>query len=327
MKMIMKRWKRSAAVLGAALCLGAQHAEAAILGPYSADANTTYLYHFNEPVNSTAAVNSGSAGYAAVAYNGAPYAGDGVDQPTVATSFGGAAYSGFGSSGNLTASANVGFGVDVSGNGAFQLGDDTPISNDQLANHNTVFGAGNAFTLEAMVNVPAIATTGVFRHIISSDNSLGATDRGFQFRINQTGQLEFNFVGAVTSAVTATIPVAGPNAFAANEWFHVALSHDGTNARFYWTRVDPSVTTANLIGGPVAEGVDINDDALIVIGNEGRNFGSGANSTESLRGLIDEVRISNVARGADQMLFGVPEPSTAVMALAALAFGGFRRRR
>lgn len=329
MTKLLSRWKRSAAVVGAAaLCFGASGiAAGAIVGPYAADANTTYLYHFNEAAGGSSAANSGSAGFAAVAYDGAVYAGDGNDQPSNTTALGGAAYSGFGNAANLTGLQNVGFGVDVSGNSAFRIGDDTPLSNDALLDHSTIFGAGNQFTLEAMVNVPAIATAGVFRHIISTDTSAGPTDRGFQFRINATGSLEFNFVGVNTSAITAAIPTTGPHAFVANEWFHVALAHNGTNAQFYWTRVDPSFTTANPIGGPLAEGVDLNDDALLVIGNEGRNFGSGANSTEGLRGLIDEVRISNVARGADQMLFGVPEPSSAALVLAGLAACGLRRRR
>ncbi|HYO24535.1 MAG TPA: LamG-like jellyroll fold domain-containing protein [Lacipirellulaceae bacterium] len=303
------RATRAACSLAAALLVFQASAQGAITGPYTADANTTYLFHFNEAAGATSAANSGTAGFAAIPYDGAAYAGDGVDQPVAPTVLGATGFSGFGNAADLSSSANVGLGVDVSGNGGFQFGDDAPLSNDALLDHSTIFGAGNQFTLEAMINVPAIATAGVLREIIATDWSSGDNAaRGFQFRINAAGALEFNFIGVATSAVTAAIPTTGPHAFSPNQWFHVALAHDGTNARFYWTRVDPSFTTANLIGGPVAEAVDVSDDAILVIGNEGRNFGSGVNSTEGLRGLIDEVRISNIARSAGQMLFVDPAP-------------------
>jgi hypothetical protein len=185
-----------------------------------------------------------------------------------------------------------------------------------------------------MINVSSI--TGANREIVCTDNSdSDNADRGFQFRVSTTGSLEFNFIGVNTSAISAVIPTAGgdPNAFVANQWFHVALSYDGANASFYWTRVSDSATAANLIGGPTAEGVDINDGAALVLGNEGRNSNgpaAGSNgSTEGLVGLLDEVRISNVARTADQMMFtAVPEPGTyALMGLGGLASMLLLRRR
>ena len=62
-----------------------------------------------------------------------------------------------------------------------------------------------------------------------------------------------------------------------------------------------AATNANLIGGPLAEAVDVNDDAVLVIGNEGRVVGT-TGSTEGLLGLIDEVRISNIARAATNFI-------------------------
>jgi hypothetical protein len=332
MKKFLTRWKRSAAALGLGMtCLmSAQASHAAILGPYSPDANTTYLYHLDEAANSSSAANSGTAGTPAVSYNGEIFAGAGNDQTTISSVLGASAYAGFGNAANIS-SQFVGLGVDASGNGAFRLDEfaAVPTSNDRLPSHATIFGAGNAFTLEAMVNMPSI--TGTNREIIASDNGDSTNaERGFQFRINSPGQLEFNYIGVPTiAALTTAIPTTGDHAFVANEWFHAAFVFDGTNGQFFWTRVANSFTAANPISGLLADTVDVTDAAIIVIGNEARatNTTSGTGSGEGLRGLIDEVRISNVARTADQFIFGVPEPSTAVMAVAGLLLAGVRRRR
>ena len=66
---------------------------------------------------------------------------------------------------------------------------------------------------------------------------------------------------------------------------------------------------------------DLAGNATFGVGNEYRN-----SPDNNLLGQIDEVRISGVARGADEMLFGIPEPSSAaLLSLAGLAF--LRRRR
>jgi len=301
-------------------------ASAAIVGPYTPDANTTYLFHLDEGAGSTVAVNAGSAGYSAILYAGNPYAGDGLDQPSITGGLGNPGFSGFGAAAQVGGPFDAGFGlgVDISGNGRFSLDDNDPIGVDRLTDHSSIFGTGNAFTLEAMINLPAI--TGSNHEIISTDSSAGNADRGFQFRINSAGNLEFNFVGVNTSAISAAIPTTGDHAFVADEWFHVGLSYDGANATFYWTRLNDAYTAANAIGGPTAEGVDINDDAVLVFGNEGRVVGT-TGSTEGLQGLIDEIRISDVARGADEFLFAVPEPSTwALLGLGAIV-GLLRLRR
>ena len=302
-------------------------ASAAIVGPYTADANTIYLYHFNEAAGGSIAANAGSAGFNAVSYLGSPYAGDGVAQSALTTVLGAAGYTGFGNAANLSGANTHGLGVDINNDGAFTLDDNAPIGTDRLLDHASIFGGGNVFTFEALVNLPSITSGN--RQIISTDSSAANTDRGIQFRVTGAGSLEFNFIGVNTSAVLAPIPITGDHAFVANEWFHAALTYDGSNARFYWTRLADQFTEANLIGGPTAEGVDVTDDAILVIGNEGRVVGA-TGSTEGLVGLIDEVRISNIARGAQDMML-VPEPATWTFALggfaALLAVRRFRQPR
>jgi hypothetical protein len=284
-----------AAALTSGLMLPAAHAAVA---PYpSADADTTYLYHFDEAAGGSSAANAGTTGDAALSVNGNPYAGDGVNQPLITTVLGATGFSGFGNAANITGSACL--GVDADGNGAYQPGDFAPVGPDQLLDHSTIFGVSNAFTLEAMINVPSITSGN--REIICTDNNGAAADRGFQFRINGTGNLEFNFIGSTPAAFAAPIPTSGTHGFVANQWFHVALTYDGTTLTYYWTKVDASVITANPIATNTTETVDINDDAVLIIGNEGR--ATGGLGGEPLGGLIDEVRISKVARSASQFIF------------------------
>jgi hypothetical protein len=276
-------------------------AASAAVAPYAPDANTVYLFHLDETAGNSIVTNSAplTLGANFVAFDGNNFAGDGVNQSAEPTLLGTVGFPGFGNGANLSAN-DFGLGLDVNGDGGFQLDDGSPGSNDRLPTH-SFFGPNNEFTLEALINVPAI--TGGNRQIISTDHGgPNNTDRGLQFRITGAGQLEFNFVGVNTSSITVPIPSVGPHAFVANEWFHVALVYDGTNAWFYWTRLDSGATAANLIGGPSAEGVDVNDAALLVVGNEGRAVGA-TGATEGLLGLIDEVRISNVARATNEFVF------------------------
>ena len=69
------------------LCAGDQRAVGvatspalALVTPYITDANTIHLFHLNEAAGGTVAANVGSAATNAITFDGAAYAGDGVDQ-------------------------------------------------------------------------------------------------------------------------------------------------------------------------------------------------------------------------------------------------------
>ena len=96
----------------------------------------------------------------------------------------------------------------------------------------------------------------------------------------------------------------------------------GDNLAFYWTRVDSSFTVANLIGGDTLP-ADLSKGATdFYVGSSGRL------PYRVETDIIDEVRISAVARGADEFIFGVPEPSTLVLtSLALLGLIAHRRRK
>ena len=297
----------------------------AALTAYSPDANTTYLYHFDEPAGGSVAANAGTAGHNGITFDGTTYAGDGVSQPATTSALGATGFSGFGNAVNNT--ATTGIGIDLSGDGGFTTSDNSPVSPDRFSSHSGIIAS--SFTLEAMISVPSI--TGLQQEIISTDSFAGVTDRGFQFRINNTGNLEFNYIGSGAVSILTPIPTTGAHAFAPDEWFHVAAAYDGTDLSFYWTRVDASFTSANLLSTS-PDTIDLADGGFLVIGNEARLAGATATTTaplsnEGVVGLIDEVRISNIARGAGDFIFTVPEPSVAFLAGLSLLGLLVRRRK
>jgi len=260
-------------------------AGAAVVGPYTVDANTLHLWHLDE------AAGTGTAADVVGTANMGWVSGDATQ--------GASTYAGFGSSILAGAGGCAGY------------------SNTSIATAQSDYQGGNygAFTYEAMVNVSTL--TGAYQSIFTREGDVH--DRCFQFRITDTGGLQFAPVqgGTIT---TVAIPTTGADAFVANEWFHTAVTGDGAgNLALYWTRVSDSATEANLIGTGSFAGFSDAQNGETAIGEQDRGFGD-------IRGLpilgsIDEVRVSSIARGADDMLFAtvVPEPST----LALLATGLF----
>lgn len=316
---------RRSALLLTAVFLPCLLARANIVGPYTPDANTLYLFHFDEPAGSSVTANVGiKGGNCITVTNVTTTASSLATPPIVTTILGFTSYStvnptnpvNFGncvSPTNTTAPYNDGLiGYDGNGNGVYNAdinsggvcADAIAITNLNFGNTNGIAGWNSPWTMEALVCPTNIATSGITQEIICTDDSNG--NRGFQFRINASGQLEFNYIPAPANKdIFATIPTSpsDPNHFVANTWFHVALTYDGAYIRFYWTKLDPSSGSCNQIGADNAWACT-NLQATIaplVIGNENR---AGAN--ECFRGLIDEVRISNIARSPSQMMFTNP---------------------
>ncbi|MSR65789.1 MAG: hypothetical protein EXS24_00240 [Pedosphaera sp.] len=113
------------------------------------------------------------------------------------------------------------------------------------------------------------------------------------------------FVGIVGAnyTVIAPIPTNGPDAIVSNSWYHVAVTYDGNegaagNFKVYWTLMDPSRTSANLIytdSLPLDLPIGAPD---FCVGNTGRNTPNG-----NFLGLTDEIRISDIARDPTGMMF------------------------
>jgi len=255
--------------------------------PYAPDASTLFLFHCDEPAGGSVTTNLGTLGGSAYTVNLTTAS---SSPPLVTAVLGAAGFSGFGNAadGNGTGYA---IGYDANNSGAYQGEslDALPMSALNLGN-----GGQTPWTIEAMI-YPSV--TNVNQEIIATDSS--ASSRGFQFRLNNAGQLELNLIAAGVNP-KSPMPVTGPHAFAANNWYHVAATYDGTDLVLYWTKVSAAGTEANPINTNTAV-VDAAFGAVtgpLVIGNENR-----AAAGEQFRGLIDEIRISSVARAPGEFIF------------------------
>lgn len=266
---------------------------AAISGPYQIDAETVHLFHLDETSGSTAA-NSVINAPPLIAFNGQNAVSGNTAQPQITGILGAIGTTGFSQAASFS-NLTHGLGLDANASGGFQPGNSaTAASPDSIA-HSSLTGNDGSFTLEALIQVPNLTAK---REIISTDSSLN--NRCFQFYLDSDGTVKFNFIGGTGATVIASIPTSGPHAFVANEWFHIAYTYQGGSSlsTFYWTRLADQFTQANALSTSGTESMIGSYQGPLVIGNEGRSA-----SGEGLLGLIDEVRISRVARQASQFLF------------------------
>ena len=87
------------------------------------------------------------------------------------------------------------------------------------------------FTIEALI---CPTTLGANQEILCTDSYWANTtpSRGFQFKITNTGLLQFNIIPVAGGSQSATIPSIGTdpdNGFVAHTWYHVAATYDGSN--------------------------------------------------------------------------------------------------
>ncbi|MEY4487521.1 MAG: hypothetical protein RIQ79_29 [Verrucomicrobiota bacterium] len=292
------------------LLLGSAWQAQAAVAPYTTDANTLILYNF-ESITGSVITNAAST----TSVNDGIYVnGTSATATVLATPATVSGYAGFGNALNNFSNATgfYGVGVDVSNDNAWNYDgatnqDDFNFSSAFFTNAATGVGA---FTFEAMVYIPTLSPgTAIQQEIWCSDTATGT--RTFQFRIENAGVLRFDAAPLGVTAYDAFFDlstVTGTHAFAANTWFHVAVtySYDGVNpatTKFYWTRADSGATQANLVytlSGQAMTGFAAATSANLVFGNEGRTNGG---MSEGTRGLLDEGRVSKVARAASEFIF------------------------
>lgn len=251
---------------------------AAVRGPYAPDVYTLHLYHFDGNAND--AVSSNPI-HLTSAYGAT------VTEPS---------YEGFGTALNTYEGSS-----NTSANQPIAYVDEVAISN--------FVGPDGAFTFEAVVR--PVGQIPNHMQIISGEDDSGQPARGWQFRVNLGGQLEFIKLTGMQENFTAALPTGGEHAWAPGQWFHAAVSYNGQentagNLKVYWTRLDSGASEANLLAS-FQMSADLSPSAQIdfAVGNEGRDF-----SGENFEGLVDEVRISSIARSPQDMLFmpGTPPP-------------------
>ena len=266
-----------------------------LVGNYTPDANTLFLLHFDGPAGTSVVTNYGTKGgyFYTANLNGSHTA-----SVPVTTMLGQTSYVSGPTNFNLCltnpASADV-CGYDFNNNGTYDIDSDALA----MTNLNIGLGGQSSFTIEAVISP---SSTSGNQEIICTDSDGGsASVRAFQFRISG-GTLQFQFINGGQN-FSGTIPTTGNDAFVAGNWYHVALSYNGSTATLYWTLLNGTngaahvLTSAALTMG-TTQGATTGS---LAIGNNPRDI-----SSEQFLGKIDEVRISSVARGPGQMQFYSP---------------------
>lgn len=276
---------------------------ASIRGPYVPDEHTFVLLHLDEPASSGIAANAVAGGPSFVASANPSAATPRQPAPGILGAPGASGFGyDFGTCANLSFSNSMALYIDANGNGVADLDTAGGSPGADEVSGSSFTGPNGEFTLEALVNLPSL--TGANREIISMDNSRGASERPFQFRITATGQLEFNNIAVSGANPKTTIPTTGPDAFVPNQWFHVAMTYDGAGTIvFYWTKLDGARTAPTVLAVHSVPALNLTGSAVLTIGNENRNT-----SGEGLLGMIDEVRISSIARTETDMIFDPSAP-------------------
>ncbi len=176
-----------------------------------------------------------------------------------------------------------------------------------------VAGPDGAFTIEAVVRLETLPheAHGLAADIVSMDDD-AAENRVFIFRIEKPGFLSFVPLDgdSVQGGGLASLPLTGTHALEANDWFHVAVTYNGSaispdNLKLYWTRIGSGPGKANLIGSGTLSAnlrARLGDFA---IGNTGKFNLLGP--SENFPGWIDEVRISSIARDPEDFFFVAPD--------------------
>ncbi len=312
-------------------------AKAGLNVPYTPDANTLHLWHFDDSTAnqgtanfvtvtdavtggitmtnyglSTTSTTGGGGGDAGAAPNSPPYTNIFL-LPQAATA-------NLGQSLQIVAGGPPGASV---GKGFAMCGvtnDNTPSSAYPLTSfYNSSSGA---FTFEALIYIEGnvfSTSIGSEWEIFCGDNQggTGSPTRGWQFRISPGSApvVNMNFQAGGNSSeanIAVPLPLSGPDALTVSNWYHVAVTYTGntpTNSdtpqllRFYWTFFDPSRTNADLLFATnnAAWGT-LNGTPIPEIGGSAR-LQNGVGNAGAFEGLIDELRISAIARASNDMAF------------------------
>ncbi|MDC9721395.1 MAG: choice-of-anchor D domain-containing protein [Urechidicola sp.] len=131
-----------------------------------------------------------------------------------------------------------------------------------------------AFTMSAWINKNANSGS------IISKRDAGFTT-GYDFSINSTGKLVMSWVNSGVKSTTSSITI--PN----DEWHHVAVLYDGTDAKLYIDGVEDTSAAATLIT-PLAT-------------SEAFRIATGGSAASYFEGNIDEVRVWDIALTEDEL--------------------------
>jgi hypothetical protein len=234
------------------LCVQAQ---AGLQIPYTPDANTIHLWHFDGSqtnldgttnILTPDAVTTGGITLTNVAQTQVPGSTITLGNPSIT-----------GSSNCL----NI-IPTNLATGNTYAFASGGPALDSDLINGSS----GGAFTFEAIVkmDISPFTTTGSAQNweIVCGDNSNNGTGvRGWQFRITTGSSASINFnaapgLTANINNITVPLPNSGPDAVAADQWYHVAVTFTGSSPTngdtanvltFYWTLLDANRTFADIL--------------------------------------------------------------------------------
>ena len=241
---------------------------AAVGGPFTVDANTLHLWHFDDAAGPAVDSVSGGLNLTNVDQSAEPAnVGAGVTQATANAVFASTSFTGFGTSvgfaNNALAPAAVNTGAQATspqrpiliGGTALSTNDSTDAVPFSFANSTT-----GAFTWEAIVKfdssfdpanaayriggatTPGSVGGGYPMEIISGEGDANA-GRNWQFRFDQIGtgtastangvtkpRLEFANLHQISGnqSIAVDLPTSGANAVNNNDWFHLAVQYNGS---------------------------------------------------------------------------------------------------
>jgi hypothetical protein len=304
----MKTLKRLFVLGIAVFC--STHSHAGLQIPYTPNADTLHLWHFDDPTayvgglnTETDAVVTGGITLTNIGLGGPPYTNIFLVTNDVAP--------------GLLDSLSI-----LPGDGASGPGDSHAMAAgpSDLPASSFINSSSGAFTFEALVNprgniFSSSAGSGEWE-IFCGDNSVGS--RGWQFRLQNgpTPQINCNFIsqsgGSAFPNVVTGLPLTGLDALATNTWYHVAVTYTGNTPTnndtpgvltFYWTLLDPNRTNADYLasftnsawgtlGGTPSPAVGGSQRTTHGVGNQG-----------AFQGFIDEVRVTDLALTPDAMVF------------------------
>ena len=309
---IIQTWS-AAALLAAASCLSAR---AGLQIPYTPDADTLHLWHFNDSI-----ANQGTASYVTVT-DAVAVANGGITMTNLGLGSGGTPpfTNIFLVTNDAIPALNDSLSI-LPGDGSSSVGASHAMCAGPSDLPSTAFAnnTSGAFTFEAIVNpqgniFSSAAGSGEWE-IFCGDNSAGT--RGWQFRLQNASPpvMDFNFITASGgSAVnqTFTLPISGADAVATNQWYHIAVTFTGNSPTngdpagvltFYWTLLDKNRTNADVLGAITNSALGtIGGTPSPAIGGSQRTV-HGVGNGGSFQGFIDEVRVSDICRAATNMVF------------------------
>ena len=255
-----------------------------INNPYTVDANTLGLWHFDEQPGGTTAFDETANSNDAV-ISGLPAAPFGPLDPN-----------------NTWAAGKFGNGLNTWYNSTTDRNMGTlTVAQDPAGNNSLDFNLADAFTIEFWMNARAVGSTTSFHYIFTKGTM-------------SEGQVHYNTDGAGVNRIGLTAYAGGWKTvfdnthIPLNEWHHVGVTGDFdavNNEHTISFYIDGNLSSTHVLPRiSTLSGTD-----LTLLGNPSALW------YRTYLGQLDELRVSDVNRANV-----IPEPSLALIALGALAF-------